>query len=185
MSGTPGTAPAGRVGGRRGHTVGVAIEIPQPFGAELDAARGRFDPADGDMPAHVTILAPIDIDDDVMVAVLAHLEGVAARTEPFTMSLRGSGTFRPVSPVVFVSVVDGAAACEQLERDVRCGVLAVDTRFPYHPHVTVAHDVPVDVLDRAERELADYSATTDIRSMALHENVDGAWILVREFVFSG
>lgn len=137
------------------------------------------------MPSHVTILAPIDVDADVMGAVLTHLAAVAQRTAPFRLVLRGSGTFRPVSPVVFVTVAEGISACERLERDVRSGVLAVETRFPYHPHVTVAHDVPDGELDRALAELADFSASMEISAMSLHENVDGCWCLVRAFPFGG
>lgn len=168
-----------------GHTLGVAIEIPQPYGGELDRARGQFSPDDGDMPAHVTILAPIDVDADVMDAVIAHLADVAARTAPFRLVLRGSGTFRPVSPVVFVTVAEGISACEQLERKVRSGVLAVETRFPYHPHVTIAHDVPEPELDRALDELSGFHASMLIGTMGLHENVGGRWRLVREFALDG
>ena len=170
---------------RGGHTVGIAIEVPAPFGPELDAARERYSPGSDGMAAHVTILAPIDIDADVMSAVEGHLAQVASRTAPFRLVLRGAGTFRPVSPVVFVAVADGIAACEQLERDVRSGVLAVETRFPYHPHVTIAHDLPEDVLDRAFDDLAGYRAAMEIRGMSLHELVDGHWVQVRAFPFGG
>jgi 2'-5' RNA ligase len=168
-----------------GHTLGVAIELPSPFGAQLDEVRERFAPDAGGMPSHVTILAPIDVDSDVMDAVLRHLSAVAARTQPFRLVLRGSGTFRPVSPVVFVAIAEGISSCEQLERDVRSGDLAVDTRYPYHPHVTIAHDVPDPDLDRAFDELADYRASMTIRSMGLHEYVHGRWTLIREFALGG
>ena len=67
---------------------------------------------------------------------------VAARLEPFVVTLVGTGTFRPVSDVVFVQVVDGARACDRLQEQVRTGPLERRLGFPYHPHVTVAHDVP-------------------------------------------
>jgi 2'-5' RNA ligase len=168
-----------------GHTLGVAIEIPAPHGPELDAVRARYSPDDGDMPAHVTILAPVDVDADVLEAVITHLARVAAETAPFRLCLRGTGTFRPVSPVVFVAVAEGISSCEQLERRVRSGDLAVETRFPYHPHVTIAHDVPDSAMDRALAELADYRADVAVTSMSLHENVDGRWRLLREFTFGG
>lgn len=168
-----------------GHTLGVAIEIPAPFGTALDAVRSRFSPDDGDMPAHVTILAPVDVDADVMPAVLAHLAEVAAQTAPFRLVLRGTGTFRPISPVVFVAVAEGISSCEQLERRVRSGDLAVETRFPYHPHVTIAHDVPEETLDLALAELSSFSADLVVDGMSLHENVDGTWRLVRRFDFAG
>jgi 2'-5' RNA ligase len=168
-----------------GHTVGIAITIPAPFGAELDAARERYAPGADGMAAHVTILAPIDVDADVMGAVDAHLASVAQTTRPFRLLLRGAGTFRPVSPVVFVAVADGIAACEQLERRVRSGDLAVETRFPYHPHVTMAHDVSDSLLDQALDDLADYRADMVVDSLGLHENVGGRWVLVREYPFGG
>jgi len=168
-----------------GHTLGVAIEIPQPFGRQLDEIRARFSPDDGDMPAHVTILAPVDVDADAMDAVVAHLSQVAATTPPFRLVLSGSGSFRPVSPVVFVAVSEGFAALEQLERRVRSGDLAVETRFPYHPHVTIAHDAPEADLDRAMEELADFRADMQIGSMGVRENIDGVWQPVRTFALGG
>ena len=167
-----------------GRTLGVAIEIPAPFGPHLDEIRQRYAPGDVEMPAHVTILAPFDVDPDVMPAVVAHMEKVAEDSQPFRLVLRGSGTFRPVSPVVFVTVADGISACERLERRVRSGDLGVESRFPYHPHVTIAHDLDEALLDQAFEDLADYRAAMDITAMSLHENVGGEWRLLRAFPFA-
>ena len=136
------------------------------------------------MPAHVTVLAPIDVDVDAMPVVLRHLEEVASATRAFQMSLSGSGTFRPLSPVVFVVVEEGAQAFVRLEGRVRSGDMAVESRFPYHPHVTIAHDVSEARLDQALEELANFSATMPVTSMGLYEHLDGNWTLLREFEFS-
>lgn len=168
-------------GGSR--TLGVTIELPAHVRDEIDAARARYGPHLDDWAAHVTILAPIEADDAVMDAVMEHLRGVAERTQPFRMVLRGTGTFRPVSPVVFIAVAEGISACEQLELAVRSGDLGVESRFPYHPHVTLAHDVPAVELDRAFEDLAEYTAAFTVSSMCLHENLAGSWTLVREFPF--
>jgi 2'-5' RNA ligase len=164
-------------------TLGVAIEIPAPYGPELDAIRTRYAPGAVEMPAHVTILAPFDVDPDVMPAVIAHMVQVAEEWRPFRLVLQGSGSFRPVSPVVFVAVADGISGCEALERRVRSGDLGVESRFPYHPHVTIAHDVAADVLDQAFDDLSGYRAAMQIEAMSLHENVDGTWQLVQSFPF--
>ncbi len=71
-----------------------------------------------------------------------HLRAVSSGHAPFELHLAGPGTFRPVSPVVFVQVSDGIAQCELIEADVRSGPLFRETTFPYHPHVTVAQNVP-------------------------------------------
>uniref|UniRef100_UPI0019638830 2'-5' RNA ligase family protein n=1 Tax=Escherichia coli TaxID=562 RepID=UPI0019638830 len=77
---------------------------------------------------------------------------------PFDIHLRGSASFRPVSPVVFVTLALGISDCERLESKVRSGVLARELKFPYHPHVTVAHDLPEEQLDQADEALASYDA---------------------------
>jgi 2'-5' RNA ligase len=180
-----GAATDGTSASAGGHTIGVVVAVPSPYREEIDAAREQYEPAASDLPAHVTILAPIDVDAEAMPAVEAHLAQVASTTQPFRLTLRGTGTFRPVSPVVFVAVADGISACEQLERRVRSGDMAVETRFPYHPHVTLAHDVPEQVLDRAFADLAGFEATMDVASVGLYEFADGQWHLVREFPFAG
>ena len=61
-----------------------------------------------------------------------------------------------MSPVVFVTVAEGISRCEGLADAVRSGPLALDLKFPYHPHVTIAHHLAEDRLDRAYAELADF-----------------------------
>ncbi|MBI1351093.1 MAG: 2'-5' RNA ligase family protein [Actinomycetales bacterium] len=168
-----------------GHTIGIAVEIPEPYGSQLDAVRAEYAQDPDEMPAHVTILPPVDIDDDLLDTVIAHLATVAGSTEPFRLVLRGTGTFRPVSPVVFVAVAEGISRCEQLERHVRSGALAVETRFPYHPHVTIAHDVADADLDEAFEKLEGFYADVQIDRLSLRELREGRWQMVREFVLGG
>ena len=171
-------------GPARGRTIGVAIVISSPAREILEQARAGYEPTAGQMPPHVTVLAPLDVDDETMTAVVRHLERVALATKPFSLSMRGTGTFRPVSPVVFVVVSTGVSDCADLEASVRSGDMAVEARYPYHPHVTLAHDVADSMLDRAMGELSDFSADMLVRSMGLYERRDGRWVLVREFDFS-
>jgi 2'-5' RNA ligase len=157
--------------------VGVAIEVPEPFATELQSARARFgDPLASAIPPHITLLGPTVLDPDVLDEARAHLERVAATAAPFRIHLRGSATFRPVSPVVFVQVVGGIAECEHLEQAVRSGTLAQELRFNYHPHVTVAHEVDDADLDRAFEEMATYEARFDVHGFHLYEHGDdGVW----------
>ena len=163
--------------------IGVALEVPAPFGPALQAAREGFgDPLAQDIPPHVTLLGPTVVDPDELGVVRAHLAEVGRAHAPFTLHLRGTGTFRPVSPVVFVQVVQGIAECEQLERSVRSGPLQQDLRFNYHPHVTVAHEVPETALDRAFGELAGFEAQFRVTAFQVFEHGDdGVWRAVRDF----
>ena len=167
--------------------IGVAIPVPAPFGPGLQEARARFgDPLAAFIPPHITLLGPTVVEPGDMAGVTEHLERVAAEAEPFVLHLRGTGTFRPVSPVVFVQVAQGIAHCERLERAVRSGPLAQRLRFNYHPHVTVAHEVPDDALDRAFAELGHYEARFPVTGFQVYEHGDdGVWRPVRDFGLGG
>lgn len=162
--------------------IGVAVAIPDPWGAELERWRADLgDPQAGAIPAHITVLPPTRVDPDDLDAVAQHLVEAAGSVAPFEVRLRGTATFRPVSPVVFVALSSGISGCELLEAAVRRGPLARGLDHPYHPHVTVAHDLPDEVLDRAERELAPYSAGFEVREVVLYAHEAGAWHPRRAF----
>jgi len=111
-----------------------------------------------------------------------HLIAIAAEHQPFQLHLRGTGTFRPVTQVVFVAVAAGISACELLAADIRSGPLARELRYPYHPHVTVAHDVEPPALDSVFDSLARFEARFPVDGFTLYEHgTDGRWHALRRF----
>ncbi|MER8008360.1 MULTISPECIES: 2'-5' RNA ligase family protein [unclassified Streptomyces] len=170
-------------------TIGVSIAVPEPHGSKLQQLRAGFgDAAAHGIPTHVTLLPPTEVDGGDLAAVEAHLGEVAASGRPFPMRLCGTGTFRPLSPVVYVRVVEGAEACTWLQKQVRdaSGPVPRELQFPYHPHVTVAHGIDDEAMDRAFEELADYEADWSCTGFALYEQgADGVWRKLREFAFGG
>ncbi|HEU5127167.1 MAG TPA: 2'-5' RNA ligase family protein [Glycomyces sp.] len=174
------TGPAGAsgapVGAGQSVTVGVAIPVPEPWGSQLDEARvASGDPLGHEVPAHLTLLGPTEIGMDSLGPFEEHLEDLAAHMRPFELHLRGTGSFRPVTEVVFVAVVDGIAVCEQLESAIRGGpIKRHEQRFPYHPHVTVAQDVGKGALDRTFGELSEFEAKFEVESFTLYtHDTDG------------
>jgi 2'-5' RNA ligase len=165
--------------------IGVAIGIPQPWSAQLDAARVESgDVLAGSVPPHVTLLQPTDVAEVDRSVVEEHLWAVAAGHHPFEIHLHGTGTFRPVTDVVFVTVARGISECELLEAAIRRGPLAGETKYPYHPHVTVAHDVAEASLDRAYADLSSFDARFVVDGFTLFEHgPDGHWRPETEFPF--
>ncbi|GAA0650014.1 2'-5' RNA ligase family protein [Streptomyces malaysiensis subsp. malaysiensis] len=168
-------------------TLGVSIAVPEPYGSFLQERRAGFgDPAAHGIPTHVTLLPPTEVDASVLPAVEDHLARVAAEGRPFPMRLEGTGTFRPLSPVVFVRIVEGAEECAVLQERIRMesGPCARELQFPYHPHVTIAHGIDEEAMDRAFVELKEYEAAWTITGFALYEQgADGVWRLDREYPF--
>ena len=165
--------------------IGVAIEVPQPYGAHLQRWRRRLgDPAAMRVPPHVTLLPPTAMPSERLPVVEEHLRRVAAEERSFPITLRGTGTFRPLSPVTFVQLAAGIAECERLEARVRSGPLHRELKFNYHPHVTVAQDVPEEALEKGFTELASYAATFEVWGFTLfEEGPDKVWRPQRDFPF--
>jgi 2'-5' RNA ligase len=162
--------------------IGIAVDIPEPWGAQL--TRRRVEAGDPlAVPAHVTLLGPTEIRTTNLPAIERHLAGVAAAHLPFTLHLRGTGTFRPVTQVVFVAVASGISECELLAAAIAGAPgLHREARFPYHPHVTVAQDVAPEALDKVYEDLADFSAMFEVDAFTLFSHSGQArWQPRRDF----
>ncbi|WP_462203781.1 2'-5' RNA ligase family protein [Frankia sp. CcWB3] len=165
--------------------IGVAIGIPEPYRTELQDWRERLgDPNAALIVPHVTLLGPTSVGLVDLPVIERHLARAARANSPFTIRLRGSGTFRPLSPVVFVALAMGILRCEKLAAVVRSGPLDRPLSFAYHPHVTVAHDLAEDALDRAFDALAEYQAQFEVNGFGLYERgADLRWRQLRFFPF--
>ncbi|WP_372735213.1 2'-5' RNA ligase family protein [Nocardioides sp.] len=150
-------------------TIGVAVAIPEPWATELQDFRASLgDATAAKIPTHITLVPPTEVSDEEFDEIQEHLVSAADEVASFGVHLRGTGTFRPVSPVVFVSLVEGIAGCEQLCDAVRRGPLRLDLAFPYHPHVTIAHDVSEERLDLAFDQLADFECSFEVGDFKLY-----------------
>lgn len=167
-------------------TIGVAIALPEPWASELQDYRTALgDETATLIPTHITLVPPVELTEGEIDAAEAHLGDVATATDVFCIHLRGTGTFRPVSPVVFVSLAEGISQCEALAARVRRGPLDVPLQYPYHPHVTIAHHMSDDVMDRAFNELAGFDCTFDAGQFQLYRHdEENGWRPARDFALA-
>lgn len=139
--------------------MGIALPVPEPWGSLVREARIGYGEGRAEhIPTHITLLPPTETTADRLEDLLTHLTELARSSPPFPVVLRGTGTFRPVSDVVYIQVARGVSSCEQLEHGVRSGPVWRQLDFPYHPHVTLVHDLPHEVLDRAFADFAGLEA---------------------------
>jgi 2'-5' RNA ligase len=143
--------------------LGIVIAVPEPWAQLLVEWRAKVgDPQASVVPPHVTLLPPTEVSLADRPAISEHLTRVAAAHPPFAMHLAGTGTFSPVSDVVFVAVARGIGNCELLSNDVRQGPLARDLGFA---DLSVEFDVD---------HLTEFEQTTG-----------GAWVVSREYPLTG
>jgi 2'-5' RNA ligase len=166
-------------------TIGVAIELPAPWADYLQQCRESFgDTQAAFIPPHITLLPPTPLPREDFTAIDRHLHAVAGAAGGFEIRLVGTGTFRPVSPVVFVQVYSGGTSCDVLQKAIRTGPLERGLPFPYHPHVTVAHHLDDEALDRAQETLRDFSVTFTVTGFGVFEHGrDGIWRPERRYSF--
>ena len=168
-------------------TIGVSIAVPEPWGSRMQDFRVTNGDLQGSsIPTHITLVPPLEVDPDRMPDVEQHLEDVAASLPSYDIHLRGTGTFRPVSPVVFVSLVEGISQTERLAYGCRSGPLALDLSHPYHPHVTVAHHLDDEGLDRAFAEMAGFECAFSVSEFHLYvHGADHGWKATHDFTLTG
>ncbi len=164
-------------------SIGVAVAVPEPWAGQLRRHRRSFGDEQAELvPTHVTLLPPTYLEEEQLDQVEKHLAEAATAVPPFEMHLRGTGTFRPVSPVVFVALARGISQVELLAAAVRDGMLDVELTYPFHPHVTVAHDVSDEALDRAFDELAGFECAFGVTSFSLYRHDESAgWLTCRSY----
>ena len=159
--------------------LGVVLLVPAPHDAEIDGLRRALgDGALGRIPAHLTLVPPVNVREDDVPAALAVLRRAAAATTPFLVRLGPPATFAPVNPVVYLAV-DGEGRDEivRLRDAVFAPPLERHLTFPFEPHVTVADDVAsADRIAAALSSLRDYEVEVTFGGVALLEQGDGrAW----------
>ena len=168
-------------------TIGVSIPVPAPHAAFLQQRRADFGDASAwRIPAHITLFPPTEVDEQAYATFLAYCKDVVEDYPPFDVVLRGTGTFRPVSPVVYIQVAQGVSNCESLEQALRSGPIQRRLDFYYHPHVTVAHHVDEANLERAFTELAGFQTTFRVDAIHVYElGADEIWRPVLDFPLKG
>ena len=164
-----------------GMSLGVILGFPPGIAEELQRWRASFgDPMATVIPAHITLVTTTPTDD--WEAARDHVREVARTQAPFMVTIAGTGSFRPVSPVVFINVAEGFEECVELHEKLQTGPLARDLAFPYHPHVTIAQDVPAEALDAAFDDLAGFSAKFGVPAFTLFSHGgEGPWRRRRDY----
>ena len=166
--------------------LGVVLLVPPPLDREINALRRAVgDGTYGRVPAHLTLVPPVNVNEDDLPAALAVLRQAAADTEPFTVELGGPTTFLPANPVLYLPPTGpGRATVFDLRERVFKGPLERPLTWPFVPHVTLADEVDPERIKAAELALCDYSAEVRFDRVHLLQEGEGrVWGPVADFAF--
>jgi hypothetical protein len=139
---TEGTRPQPE--GERPSLYALVIYLPQPLGGFLDDLRLEMVP--GCNPhAHVSVLPPrpLPVAPD---SAIAEARAILAGSEQFEIVLGQIEKF-DVTDVIYISLEKGAEQLHRMHARLNTGALSFDEPFAYHPHVTLAQEIPADRVD--------------------------------------
>ncbi|GAB3620653.1 2'-5' RNA ligase family protein [Glutamicibacter endophyticus] len=160
-------------------TLGVVIGVPEPQLAELRAWRREFGgPTTEPIAPHITLISGVHTAGWGPAA--AHVQRVAAQTAGFEVQLGpGAASFRPASQVVYLPLSGGAEQCRALHRRLVGDYLQHTSAFAYHPHLTIAQNVPDERLDAALQALRGVRMSFAVEHIDLFDTGVGHWSLVQ------
>ena len=160
------------------HRLGVALLLDPPGSFEVDGLRRALgDTALGAVPAHVTLVPPVNVRAEDLGDALRVLRKAANdQAGPIAVELGPVTTFMPASPVVYLAV--GGPDLDRLARlrqAVVAGPMLRPDHWPWVPHVTLTDDAPADRIEAALAALFSYSAATVFDRVVLLEEREHRW----------
>ena len=161
--------------------------MPDPVAPEVDGLRRALgDGALGRIPAHLTLVPPVNVAEDDVTRALSVLRQAAAATAPVDLRLGPADTFAPVTPVVYLRVGGDLGALHALRDRVFRPPFERHLTHPFVPHVTLADEVATERIPAAVAALADYVADVRVGEVTLLEEGRGrVWRPVSGMALTG
>jgi 2'-5' RNA ligase len=163
----------------------LVIYIPGPLGAFLDDLRRELVPH-YNPHAHVSVLPPRPLSVEWQTAS-DQVRAISTGWPPFDVELTALDIFR-VTDVIYLEVGAGAAELRRMHEAVNTAALAFQDPFPYHPHVTLAQEVPHErvgeVFDLARRRWEEFRGTRSFRAeraVFVQNTVHNIWLDLADF----
>jgi 2'-5' RNA ligase len=143
----------------------LVIYIPGPLGAFLDDLRRELVPH-YNPHAHVSVLPPRPLSVAWQTAS-AQVRASSAFWPPFEVELTDLDIFRQTD-VIYLEVGAGAGQLRRMHEELNTAALAFVDPFPYHPHITLAQEVPhervAEVFDLARRRWEEFRGERSFRA---------------------
>lgn len=165
----------------------LVIYIPDPLGRFLDDLRRELVP-DSDPHAHVSVLPPRPLSVPWQTAS-EDARFIIDRWQPFDVELTAIQVF-PVTHVVYLEVGAGEPELRDMYEAMNLTSLAFQEPFPYHPHVTVAQEIPQAGVpaahEIAERRWREYQGPRHFRAeraVFVQNTIDNRWIDLADYSF--
>jgi 2'-5' RNA ligase len=124
-------------------------------------------------------------------ARIEQARALVAGFAPFDILAGEVETF-PSTDVIYISIKQGETELREVNRALNRGALAFQDPFPYHPHITLAQELPQDRVkplhELARRRWDEFPHSRHIRAQRaciVQSTVDCTWVDLAEFKLMG
>lgn len=169
----------------RPNVFALVIYIPDPLGRFLDDLRKELVPH-YNPHAHVSVLPPRAIRNGWRAAA-DQARALAEGWAPFDVELTSVHVFSRTD-VIYIEIGAGASQLYDLHRAMNSSALAFDEPYEYHPHITLAQEIPRDdvkeTTELARRRWQEYRGPRGFRAdraVFVQNTVDNCWVDLAEY----
>jgi 2'-5' RNA ligase len=169
--------------------VGAALLLPPPQRDEIDGLRRALgDSSLGRVPAHVTLVPPVNVRREDLGQALHALRAAAAfAPEVLRLTFGPPETFLPDSPVLYLAVGGDLEGLQRVRDTVFVGPLARSLTWPFVPHVTLLDGADASILMAAKTVLGGYRSEVPVDRICLLQEVRGpagrTWMVLADAFF--
>lgn len=150
----------------------VALLPPEPLAAQVEALRSALgDPRRVDLPAHLTLVPPIDLDGDRSAQLPDVLRSVARGVEPFTLHVGPATTFAPRTMTLHLGITGDLERLGALRDALRVAPLDRPDEHDFVPHVTLLQRARADQIEAGTTLLAEPLGEWHVGSLHLLERL--------------
>ena len=136
--------------------------------------RALGDPSLGRVPAHLTLVPPVNVRVDQLPAALARVRAAAAsQSGPLRLTLGPPATFLPDNPVLYLEVGGDLEALQALRDHTFVAPLQRTLSWPWIPHVTVSDMAETERIAAALVALDRFAVVATIEHLVLLEEQRG------------
>lgn len=156
--------------------LGAVLLLPADVAAEVDGLRRACgDRGLGRVPAHLTLVPPVNVREEDLPAALTRLRTAAASAPAdIEVTIGPPATFLPDNPVLYLQVGGpDLPAVHRLRQTVFAYPLERSLTWPFVPHVTIADTAEPERIGAALVALADYTAPVTFDRLHLLEEDPG------------
>ncbi len=171
-------------GADRINSYALVAYVPDPLGSFLDGLRVELVPS-SEPHAHITVLPPRPLSVPPNGA-WDELRASATGFPVFEVEAVGVEVF-DATAVVYLAVGRGFDRLRELNRLLNAGAVHFDEPFAYHPHITLAQDIPLETVPNivrlARARWAEYRGARSFRAERItfvQNTIENRWVDLAE-----